>query len=96
MLRITIDLIPHGDSSRTETIGCIYIANDGSGDLNTGYYNSVLTLRRAAKRAVTALGAKDIWKRARVEGFPRKRLGPYDLLYRILHAAVGSRNKGLN
>jgi hypothetical protein len=31
MLRITVDLVPHGDESRVQPIGEMIIANDGTG-----------------------------------------------------------------
>lgn len=38
MLRVTIELIPHGDISKTELLGRINIINDGTGNLKSGSY----------------------------------------------------------
>lgn len=42
MIRITIQLLPHGDESRARTLGTMDIANDVTGDLDTGHYNGTL------------------------------------------------------
>lgn len=34
------------------------------------------------------------WRKGKVEGFPRLKLGPWDLLLRALVSAVGKRNPG--
>jgi hypothetical protein len=84
MLRCTIDLVPKGDESKARTIGTIIIGNDRTGDLDTGNYDVRLTKGLVGKHGET-------WKRGRVEGFPRRRLGPYDLVLRALQATVGGR-----
>lgn len=86
MLRVTIDLLPSGDESRKRTLGVVNIANDLTGDLDTGNYDVWLSKSLVGKAGQT-------WKKGRVEGFPRRRLGPYDLLYRALRATVGGRNR---
>lgn len=44
MIRVTIELIPHGDenSDRRRVLGTLEIANDGSGDRETGNYEGTL------------------------------------------------------
>ena len=86
MLRVTIDLLPSGDESRKRTLGVVEIANDLTGDIEFGNYDVRLMKSLVGKHTQT-------WKRGRVEGFPRERLGPYDLLYRALRATVGGRNR---
>ncbi len=83
MIRVTIEMIPLG-IGKPRHLGTIEIANDASGTSNTGNYDAALSRRDKPARA---------WRRVRVEGFPRLRLGAYDLLYRVLHAAVSARNK---
>ena len=39
MLRITVELVPFGDESRSKQIGKGYIVNDGTGDSKTGNYD---------------------------------------------------------
>lgn len=82
MLRVTIELLPHGDESRKRHLGTMEIANVG-GTPSRGNYRARLSKRGKPKQ---------LWKEGAVTGFPRKRLGPYDLLYRALMATVGSRN----
>lgn len=38
MIRVTIELFPHGDETRKRTLGSADIWNDGSGDISTGNY----------------------------------------------------------
>lgn len=42
MLRVTVQLIPHGDESRARTLGVMEIANDGTGTTESGSYDGVL------------------------------------------------------
>lgn len=83
MLVVTIDLLPQGDESKKETIGKMFIINDGTGDVATGNYQ-VSLMRR---------GENKIWKQGNVRGFPRITLGAYDLLYRALRVLLQNRNK---
>lgn len=84
MIRVTIELLPHGCEERRRHLGTVLIANDGSNGAGpVGDYAAVLS-RRGQPGSV--------WKCAPVSGFPRKRLGAYDLLYRVLRVAVGNRN----
>lgn len=83
MLRITIELLPGGNESRAQHKGTCYIANDLSGDDVRGNYKVFLS---------KAGQPKQVWKQGRVEGFPRKRLGAFDLLFRALLFTVADRN----
>lgn len=89
MIRVTVELLPLGDESRSKVLGVAKISNDGRGSilngLHTGDYDVWLSKREPKQ------GQK--WRSGRVEGFPRKRLGAWDLLYRALHATVGERNR---
>jgi hypothetical protein len=57
------------------------IVNTGAGTPTRGNYR--IELRDAAGRK---------WKTGHIEGFPRKRLLAWDLLYRALEKLVGTRN----
>lgn len=84
MLRITIELLPHGSELHRRHLGTMEIANDGTGGNGPlGAYNV-----RLSKRGRPSV----LWRRARVEGFPRLALGAYDLVFRALAATVGSRS----
>lgn len=105
VVRCTIELIPGGieDHPRREVIGVIEIANVG-GTASTGHYRFVLMkkLGRKIKDAVwrQALAGKldsdavDEVVVGDLAGFPRLRLGPYDLIYRALKACgMDERNR---
>lgn len=82
MLRITIEFVPHGDESRAEVLATASIANDGTGTPTRGNYRVWLSKRKSL----------DVWKRGTVEGFPRQRLGPWDLLcWALLACGIGER-----
>ncbi len=86
MLRISIDLVPHGDETKKRSLGTAKIWNDGTSlDTKIGNYKFSLLKWR---------GAKGIWKEGKLKNFPRKRLGAWDLLYRALGEVIGGRNKG--
>lgn len=83
MIRVTVELLPQGDESRKKHLGTAIIANTGSGNVTRGNYTVSLSMRGKPNT---------IWKRGEVRGFPRKRLGAWDLLYLALHSVVGNRN----
>lgn len=85
MLRILIEMWPHGDESKRYTLGEGFIANVG-GSHSTGNYD--VRLMKSPVYAKTT----GVWKKGTVEGFPRLRLGPWDLLLRALRSTVGDRN----
>lgn len=84
MLRVTVELLPGGDESRKQDLGTAEISLAGaSEDAQEGNYNVMLSKWGRPKQA---------WKRGSVEGFPRKKLGPWDLLFWALTATVGERS----
>lgn len=83
MLVVTIELWPGGDATLKQTLGTARIGNTGDGTPDIGEY-------RAAIRHEN-MGARD-WKRVKIAGFPRQKRNAWDLLFRVLRAAVGSRN----
>jgi hypothetical protein len=89
MLVIRIEEWPYGDESRKKDLGVAHIANDVSGTLSSGnYWFKLFKSPEYAK-------SPGIWKKGNVYNFPRKRLGPWDLLYRVLKEGVGDRNKSV-
>ena len=85
MLRITIELVPGGQEEKAQVIGVATIALQGLNPAHTvGWYKAWFT----GKSGRPLFGSH-----VEVHGFPRKRLLAWDLLYRVLHAAVGERNK---
>lgn len=82
MIRVTIELLPHGDESQARHLGTIFISNDDTGTDDWGSYNVRLT-----KPSGTG------WRIGRVEHFPRRILSAHDLLFRALKNTVGERNE---
>ena len=87
MIYIRIELWPYGDRTQARAIGEAFIANDGSGSSTRGSYD--VRLMKSPEYAKQP----GLWKRGRIEEFPRQRLGPWDLLFRALRACVADRNK---
>lgn len=83
MIRVTIELLPYGLEANKRNIGTLEIANDGTGTPQRGNYKV-----RLAKAGLP----KSTWRTGAVVGFPRLKLGPYDLLLRCLTSTVGDRN----
>lgn len=82
MIRVTVELIPLG-FLRPVHLGTADIINDGSGTRGSGNY----TVRLSRRGQPTS-----IWKTGTVHGFPRLRMGAWDLLFRALREIVGGRN----
>lgn len=82
MLVVKIELWPHGDESRARVLGRAEIANDGSGTRTRGNY---------VVRLFRDMTTQTEWRSAIVTGFPRLRLGAFDLLFRALVNTVGNR-----
>lgn len=93
MIRITIELFPHGDSNRSKVLGIMDIWNDGSGDINTGNYKFCAWKAGTPKDILHMQHtvAKAKWAGS-ISNFPRKRLLVWDLLLRCLKEVWGKRN----
>lgn len=87
MIVIRIEMWPLGDESRKRELGVGHIINDGNGSVERGDYR--VELLKSPEYAKSP----GIWKKGRVQNFPRLRLGPWDLLFRALAATVGDRNR---
>lgn len=91
MMYVRIELWPGGNRERARVLGEAHIANDGEqtlfADPSVGSYQAkLLKSPEYAKRS-------GVWKSCAVRNFPRTRLGPWDLLYRVLSATVAYRNR---
>jgi hypothetical protein len=86
MIYIRIELWPHGLSSKARLLHEGVIANVG-GTATRGDYTYALG-RKGAKLAAILAGSGAI-KVGSVKGFPRQRLGAWQLLYLALHDAFG-------
>ena len=81
MIIVKIELHPGGDHSKAREIGRLKIANIGGTSARGNYAASLFD------------AAKKLYRLVEVTNFPRNRLLAFDLLYRVLLAAVGDRNK---
>lgn len=79
MIRVTIELIPRGIVAHKSTLHVGEIWNDGSGTITTGNYGYRLLKKGRLK--------DQDYRRGRIEGFPRTRLGAWSLLHRCLQDA---------
>ena len=81
MIRVTIELVPHGDESRKKTIGTAVIINKGIGTQEIGNYEAINT----------TIG-DEVWSKGIVKDFPRLYRSAWDLLYLALKGVIGERN----
>jgi hypothetical protein len=79
MIRIIIELVPHGIESQKETLCIGKIWNDTTGDANTGNYG--FQFFRAHR-------SNTIWKTGEIKDFPRKKLSVWYLLHRCLKESI--------
>ena len=86
MIVVKIEMWPLGIESNKYDIGHIVIANDGRGTHTCGHYDATIFQQ----------GSPKVWKDVRVEEFPRQAKNVYHLLYQVLHAALGHRNKDVH
>lgn len=86
MIVAEIKMWPKGNAGNAYDLGRIEIINIG-GTLESGDYE--VKLYKSASHGATKPG---VWRRGRVRGFPRKRLGNYDLILRALAACCGDRS----
>ncbi|HUX16645.1 MAG TPA: hypothetical protein VMW52_09250 [Phycisphaerae bacterium] len=92
MIVIRVELWPGGDETRAEDLGTARIVNTVAASVASGgelgdYRVELLKGARYSRRA------GEIWKACTVTGFPRRGLGPWDLLFRGLRDLVGYRNR---
>lgn len=79
MLRITIELVLHGNEQHAEVLHTGLIANDGTGTKSVGHYRYRFNARGTARS----------WKRGSVRDFPRTRSSAWQLLLACLRNATG-------
>lgn len=80
MIRITIELLKHGDPDDVEIIGSASIWNDGKGTKVIGNYNYLL--RRKGAR---------MYRGGNIYNFARTTHNVWDLLLLVLKDAVGKK-----
>ena len=82
MIRVTVELVPHGFEEMSDTIATAQITNDGTGTLDFGNYNCWFTDPDE--------GFFDNWYKARVESFPRKEIAENSHKFRPLGQGYGN------
>lgn len=68
MIRVTVELVPHGSEAHKKTLAVMEIANDGTGDRTIGNYNATMTAEYTEGR------------HGRVEGFSRNAQSVWSLV----------------
>lgn len=82
MLKITIELIPHGNEEKKEIIAIGKIWNDGTGTKEVGNYQVRLYKNGEPNK---------VWRSGSLEGFQRLTHGAWDLLCLALTATLHDR-----
>jgi hypothetical protein len=77
MIEITVRMIPQGDQARAYIKGVMRIANDGTGTKSSGNYKVFVSRQNQPEKE---------WKSTRFQGFPRRVLGVWQLIYCALLA----------
>ncbi len=85
MLKVTIELLPNGDQSRTQVLGEMTISNAGGADVDVGDYEVVLTEydSDSAKEVVSQFRTV-----AFIQGLERDILRPAQLVGAALNLVV--------
>lgn len=83
MIEVIVQLLPRGSREGARLLGIAKIANDGTGTQDRCDYDVTLS----------KFGGKGTWKKGFVQGFPRLKQGPWDILYQALRSVVGSRSE---
>jgi hypothetical protein len=82
MIVCRLEVWPHGEHLRAETVGVVEIVNDGTGSSESGHYNvNIYSPPEPGERST-------VWKHGRVENFPRLEAGYYELLFQSLQACL--------
>lgn len=87
MIVVKVELWPGGDEEHAIDLGRAQIVNDLQGSLASGLRGGDYHIR-IEKGAMYSRRPGEVWKKGRVEGFPRqsKRVGPWELLFLALKA----------
>lgn len=85
MLVMQIQMWPGGDKTKAYPMGTITVALDEDLTVSDNF--------RGYQWRITTFNGKKTWKKGTIEGHTPNSKGPWDLLFRVLRKAVGSRNK---
>ena len=70
MIRVTVEMIPHGDETRKSVLGSLEIANDNTGNYEIGNYDATLHAEYTRPEG----------RKCRVTGFGRQRQSVWSLI----------------
>lgn len=90
MIVIRAELWPGGDKERASPLGTCVIVNDGTGSLTRGNYRVRLSTKRGFKDPRKPKPG-EVWRECRVEEFPRKRFGTWDIMHKALRTMLRGR-----
>lgn len=83
MVVVQIEMWPQGDKTKAYSLGSMSIALKGVNEKGLRNYDWL----------ITKFKGNGVWKRGSIGDHNPKTHGPWDLLYRILCLAVGTRNR---
>lgn len=93
MLVIKIEIWPLGYEGRKRELAQAFIGLTEVNEEGEGTYNYALLKDGKKVKPHGRVAKTNKWRDGKVSGHPRLKRGPWDLLYRVLAAAVGKRNK---
>jgi hypothetical protein len=85
MIRVTVEMVPHGNEKRAYVIGIGVIANDGTGNTRLGNYVYALNVIEG--------GATVKYQSGEIKGFRRLENSVWRLLYRCLNDIFSTRRR---
>lgn len=85
MIRVTVEMLPHGDEKRKYHLGTAEIWNTGENLFHPDKGNYAFRLSKWGK-------LKENWKSGSLEDFDRRNRGPWDLIYLCLKKVLAKRN----
>jgi hypothetical protein len=96
MIYVRVELWPVGNRAAARVLGEAVVFNDGTGGNGpVGNYGVALSKKGGFGNGsrLEAAQLTNVWRKGAVRGFPRLRLGSWDLLLRALRSLVGARNE---
>ncbi len=86
MIKVTIELWPFGVESEKETLGEMFIWNDGTGTPGRGNYKFWWGRGRNSLDELRSVKLGDKKPKGELKGFPRKSYSAFELVKRCLNA----------
>ena len=83
MLRVTLELLPHGSEAMSKRLGDLSIVNTGAGTRESGDYLVTLGTKKEGELRLEV-------RQAEVFDWPRLECGPWELVAEAIRAALNS------